>query len=186
MIHIPAPHSTFLPPTFRQARTLPSEPTGAVTDAVTNEVKACFVYLLKVTTICFHLISLHRLKLLLFLNFHIASSSTPSQRTLVSSQLLYPHNQPSPISSQHAHPHSRLPYLHNSHPNNQLSPVSSQHLSPHSPLLYLLNFNIFLLSSMSNFRDKYIIAENQKLMREVWENVMAVIGMLCRIDQSAF
>jgi hypothetical protein len=174
VIHIPAPHSTFLPPAFRQAPTLPSEPTDAVTDAVTNEVKACFVYLLKVTTICFHLISLHRLKLLLFLNFHIASSSTPSQRTLVSSQLLYPHNQPSPISSQHAYPHSRLPYLHNSHI------LTTNHL------LYLLNFNIFLLSSMSNFRDKYIIAENQRLMREVWENVMAVIGMLCRINLSAF
>jgi hypothetical protein len=35
---------------------------------------------------------------------------------------------------------------------------------------------------MSILRDEYIIADNRRLMTEVWKNVMAVIRMFYRID----
>lgn len=44
------------------------------------------------------------------------------------------------------------------------------------------NFYNFLASNMSILRDEYIIADNRRLMTEVWKNVMAVISMFYRID----
>ena len=153
-------------------RQLHSQSTAATSKyllrAPENEVKAYFIYLLRVTTVSTstpsETIALSQLSYLL--KFYTLTTVSRIFTTPISSL-------PSPVSSQ-------LPY-----PHYHLTPVSSQHPYPHSRLLYLLNFNIFLPSNMSNCRDKYIIAENQRLMREVWENVMAVIRMLYHIDLSA-